>query len=146
MVAGQWIGTIGNNPQEGPHLHLEVRTYGDFGFDTTTNPLTFVNGWQYFTPAIQSNIDQNIVNRANDDGNAVKGYNDIYSAGTQRTQCFTSPVNAPPGAGTKMAGIIVYGYDSQGNPTYHAFVASSLAQPYTLIPPLATSWQSLCIP
>jgi murein DD-endopeptidase MepM/ murein hydrolase activator NlpD len=146
VVAGQWIGSIGLNPVEGPHLHFEVRTYGEQNFDITQPPLIFINGWQYFNSTLQGIVDQNIVNRNGDDQNTAPGWNGANpaSSGLQRTQCFRSPANAPPGAPTTAGGIIVYGYDSSGNANYSAFEWIGMSTPFSVT--LSGTWQSVCKP
>jgi hypothetical protein len=144
VVAGQWIGSIAQS-EEGPHLHLEVRTYGQQTFDIAQNPLVFVNAWQYFDSPLRSAIDQNTVNRHADDGNTAAGWNGVNppSLGDQKTQCFT-PAAAPSGAPTTSGGIIVYGYDSAGNPNYSAFEWNGMPGPYVVT--LSGTWQTRCIP
>jgi murein DD-endopeptidase MepM/ murein hydrolase activator NlpD len=147
VVAGQWIGQIASNTN-GPHLHLEPRTYGLNTFDITTTPLVFVNAWQYFNPTIQGYIDQNLVNRHNDDSQAVPGWDGIYSAGTQRTQCFVSPASPPAGAPSgATTGITVYGLTNTGNTNYSAFEwidNTGTRQP--LEQTISNNWQYYCMP
>lgn len=148
IIKNQLLGKTAPN-DEGPHLHFEGRTYGQSPFNQNQVPLIFVNSWQYFDPATQTTINQNIQNRFNDDSQAVRGYNGQFDGGTQRTQCFRSPVNPPAGAPSNATtGIQVYGYDAQGNPNYTAFEwrDSSGNNQVFAQPPLATTWQQVCIP
>jgi murein DD-endopeptidase MepM/ murein hydrolase activator NlpD len=150
VVANQWVGRVANNPAEGAHLHLEGRTNGTNPFQTANAPLTFVNAWQYFIPSIQQIIDQNIVNRYNDDQETAPGWNgdNPASSSLQRTQCFTTSVSPPQGAPVEATtGISVHGYDSSGN-DYSAFEwIDSAGHPQVhVVPTGGTTWQSKCMP
>jgi len=140
VIAGQWLGQIAAHPN-GAHLHLETRTYGLAPFDTGTVPLIFVNPWWYFDSANQGHINQNLVNRSNDDGQTVA------TPSTQLTHCLRSSASPPSGAPTSTLGIDVYGLTAGGSPTYRAFewLQSNMRQVY-VVPGHTTDWQVICIP
>jgi hypothetical protein len=156
VVAGQWIGQIGVNPVEGPHLHFEVRTFGEKPFDPQgpTPPLTFVNGWYYFASPVQSNINQNLLNRVNDPSqqppDVVSGWQNTsdWSVGDQLTQCFTSSVSPPQGAPSGAStGISVHGYANGTGSDYAAFEwVDNQGNRHVFQVTASGSWQSVCVP
>jgi hypothetical protein len=148
VVLGQTIGYIAANERVS-HLHLEVRTYGLNTFDLHSAPVIFVNAWEYYYSTFRTYIDQNLDNRRQDDLKALPGWDNRYSPGTYRVQCFSAQNRPPwaPTATTPISGNVIYGFSSDGTPNYRAYQWVSGTQYSTYDYPIQGGvWQTFCTP